>query len=221
MVYFLKNFLKSLILIASINNVIALSESIYDFKLNKADGTILDLSQYRDSSKQVLLFINVASQCGYTDSNYKFFEKLANTYKDNLEIIAIPCNQFGNQEPHSDESIMRFVEGRYNLKVNSNDLEVNSSPSIQMLSKTLVNGDDSSDLIKFLKLHTRGFDRKDIPWNFNKFLVIKWDTYHLLCTRFSIENYREGYSISSSKTSKYGILINWKNLRNTEKKLLN
>jgi len=41
-----------------------------------------------------------------------------------------------------------------------------------MLSKTLVNGDGSSDLIKFLKFHTRGFDRKDIPWNFNKFLVI-------------------------------------------------
>jgi len=114
--------LNCLILIASFKNNLALPESIYDFKLNKADGSILDLSQYRDSPKQLLLFVNVASQCGYTDSNYNFFEKLANTYKENLEIIAIPCNQFGNQEPHSDEAIMRFVEGRYNLKVNSNDL---------------------------------------------------------------------------------------------------
>lgn len=170
-----KNFFKSLMLMLSIwiVNLVALPESIYDFKLTKADGSILDLSQYKEgNSKQLLLFVNVASKCGFTNDNYNFFQNLATQYSDDLEIIAIPCNQFGKQEPHSDQDIMNFVENRYNLKVNDNNVNGSDSPSIQMLSKTLVNGENSNDLIKFLKFHTRGFVGENIPWNFNKFLVV-------------------------------------------------
>ena len=71
------------------------SESIYDIKINALNGEKINLSDYKG---KYILFVNVASECGFT-GQYEDLEKLYETYKDKLMIIGVPCNQFGGQEP--------------------------------------------------------------------------------------------------------------------------
>ncbi|KAF2297814.1 hypothetical protein GH714_003601 [Hevea brasiliensis] len=78
-------------------------ESVYDFTIKDANGNDVDLSIFKG---KVLLIVNVASKCGLTNSNYTELNQLYEKYKDQgLEILAFPCNQFGEQEPGSN---MRF-----------------------------------------------------------------------------------------------------------------
>ncbi|MEO0373634.1 MAG: glutathione peroxidase [Cyanobacteria bacterium P01_A01_bin.17] len=102
---------------------------------------------------KVILFVNVASQCGLTPQ-YKGLVELNNEYSDRgLVIIGVPCNQFGQQEPGSPEEIKEFTETKYDV-------------NFPLLEKQDVNGANRSPLYQFLV-----GDGPDIGWNFGKFLL--------------------------------------------------
>lgn len=89
-------------------------QSIYDFTVKDAKGTDVKLSEYKG---KVLLIVNVASKCGMTKSNYTELNQLYDKYKDQgLEILAFPCNQFGDEEPGSNDEILEFVCTRFDSK---------------------------------------------------------------------------------------------------------
>ncbi|ONI07073.1 hypothetical protein PRUPE_5G098600 [Prunus persica] len=133
-------------------------KTFYDFTVKDAKGNDADLSVYKG---KVLLVINVASKCGLTNSNYTELNELYQKYKDQgLEILAFPCNQFGAQEPGSNEEIEDFVCTRFKSE-------------FPIFDKIEVNGDNTAPVYKFLKAGKWGFFGDDIQWNFTKFLVDK------------------------------------------------
>ncbi|XP_014519907.1 probable glutathione peroxidase 8 [Vigna radiata var. radiata] len=133
-------------------------KSVYDFSVKDAKGDVVDLSTYEG---KVLLIINVASKCGLTNSNYTELNELYAKYKDEgLEILAFPCNQFGEQEPESNDKIVDFVCTRFKSE-------------FPIFDKIEVNGSNSAPLYKFLKSGKWGIFGDDIQWNFAKFVVDK------------------------------------------------
>ncbi|XP_060207008.1 probable phospholipid hydroperoxide glutathione peroxidase [Lycium barbarum] len=133
-------------------------QSVYDFTVKDAKGNDVDLSIYKG---KVLIIVNVASQCGLTNSNYTDMTELYRKYKDQgLEILAFPCNQFGGQEPGSIEDIQQMVCTRFKAEY-------------PIFDKVDVNGDNAAPLYKFLKSSKGGFFGDGIKWNFSKFLVDK------------------------------------------------
>lgn len=133
-------------------------QSIYDFTVKDAKGDDVSLSDYKG---KVLLIVNVASKCGMTNSNYTELNQLYQKYKDQgLEILAFPCNQFGDEEPGSNNEIMDFVCTRFKSE-------------FPIFDKIEVNGENSAPLYKFLKQGKWGLFGDDIQWNFVKFLVDK------------------------------------------------
>ena len=130
--------------------------SIYDHKLNRLDGSDLDLHDYEDKS---LLIVNVASKCGLTPQ-YEGLEKLHEQYADQgFSVLGVPCNQFGGQEPGSSEEIATFCSTTYGV-------------TFPLAEKVEVNGDGRHPLYAEL---TETADAEgnagDISWNFEKFLV--------------------------------------------------
>ena len=77
------------------------SKSLYDIKIDSLQGKSIDLSSYKGKK---VLFVNVASKCGFTPQ-YKDLQKLHDEYQDSLVVIGVPCNQFGKQEPGSNDQI--------------------------------------------------------------------------------------------------------------------
>ncbi|XP_020217503.1 probable glutathione peroxidase 8 [Cajanus cajan] len=133
-------------------------KSLYDFAVKNAKGDVVDLSTYKG---KVLLIVNVASKCGLTNSNYAELNQLYEKYKDEgLEILAFPCNQFGEQEPESNDKIVDFVCTRFKSE-------------FPIFDKIEVNGENSSPVYKFLKSGKWGIFGDDIQWNFAKFVVDK------------------------------------------------
>jgi glutathione peroxidase len=132
--------------------------NVHQYKVKDASGNEIDLSQYRG---KVLLVINTASQCGFTPQ-YKELEQLHQKYKDKgLVILAFPCNQFGGQEPGSDNEIQQFCQLNYGV-------------SFPVMAKLAVNGPDASPLFEHLKDSARGLMKtRAIKWNFTKFLINK------------------------------------------------
>ncbi|CAL0312656.1 unnamed protein product [Lupinus luteus] len=130
--------------------------SVYDFTVKDSKGDDVDLATYKG---KVLFIINVASKCGLTNSNYAQLNQLYHNYKDKgLEILAFPCNQFGEEEPGSNDQIVDFVCTRFKSE-------------FPIFDKIEVNGDNSIPLYKFLKTAKWGIFKDDIQWNFAKFLV--------------------------------------------------
>src|SRR3954470_9311969 len=86
------------------------AQSVYDFKVNAIDGKELDLSKYKGKK---ILIVNTASQCGHTPQ-YEGLEKLYEANKSNLVIIGFPANNFGEQEPGTNEEIATFCSKNYN-----------------------------------------------------------------------------------------------------------
>lgn len=128
---------------------------ITDFEVKQSDGSALDLSAHKG---KVLLIVNTASKCGFTPQ-YEGLEKLHQEYADQgLEILAFPCNQFGNQEPGDAEEIKNFCSLNYDV-------------SFPLMAKIDVNGDDADPLWKHLKSEKSGLLGSRIKWNFTKFLV--------------------------------------------------
>ena len=131
--------------------------SLYDFSATLNDGKEKKLSAYKG---KVLLIVNTASKCGNTPQ-YAGLQELYGKYKDRgFEILAFPCNQFGHQEPGSDEDIKEFCEMNYSVE-------------FPLFSKIEVNGDGTHPLYKFLKSEKTGLLGDSIKWNFTKFLVDK------------------------------------------------
>ena len=129
---------------------------IYNFSVTDINGQNLSLENYKG---KVLLIVNVASKCGFTPQ-YKGLEKIYKEYKEKgLEILAFPCNQFGGQEPGSEEEIKSFCDLNYQV-------------SFPLFSKIEVNGANTHPLYDFLKTEAPGLlGSKAIKWNFTKFLV--------------------------------------------------
>jgi len=128
---------------------------VLKFKLKGIDGKDVDLSSH---AGKVVLFVNVASRCGYTPQ-YAGLQELHNKYaKEGLVIIGVPSNEFGFQEPGTDEQIVEFCSSKYGVR-------------FAMLSKTKVNGKDANPLYKYLtSKDTNPKSAGPIKWNFTKFL---------------------------------------------------
>lgn len=113
-----------------------------------------------DFSGKAILIVNTASKCGFTPQ-LEGLEKLYKQYKDEgFVILGFPCNQFGNQEPGDEASIV-------------NGCMVNYGVTFPMFAKIEVNGKNAHPLFKYLKGELGGFLGKRIKWNFTKFLVDK------------------------------------------------
>ncbi|CAB3403582.1 unnamed protein product [Caenorhabditis bovis] len=133
-----------------------MSASVYEFTVKNADGKDVTLEKYKG---KVLIIVNVASQCGLTNSNYTQFKELLDEYKSRgLEIAAFPCNQFGGQEPSCELDIKSFVADKFKFEPD-------------LFQKIDVNGDNASPLFKYLKKEQGGTLGDGIKWNFTKFLV--------------------------------------------------
>ncbi|KAK9668162.1 hypothetical protein RND81_13G038600 [Saponaria officinalis] len=133
-------------------------KSIHEFVVKDARGNEVDLSTYKG---KVLLIVNVASQCGLTNSNYPELTELYETYKNQgFEILAFPCNQFGNQEPGDNEQIVEFACTRFKAE-------------FPIFDKVDVNGSKAAPIYKFLTSSKGGLFGDGIKWNFTKFLVDK------------------------------------------------
>ena len=151
--------------------------SIYNHKVKNRNNDEISLKDYKG---KVLIIVNTATGCGFTPQ-YEGLEKLYKEYHDKgLEILDFPCNQFGNQAPGTDDEIHEFCSLKYNT-------------SFDQFSKIEVNGENESPLYTFLKseiaddtidgmknkiamkavekISKTTKDKKDIKWNFTKFLV--------------------------------------------------
>ncbi len=131
---------------------------LYNISVKDIDMNLVDLSSY---DGKTLLIVNVASKCGFTPQ-YKDLQNLYEKYQDQgLEVLGFPCNQFGAQEPGTNEEVKSFCDVNYNV-------------SFKMFDKIDVNGSDASPLFKFLKHESPGImGTEAIKWNFTKFLVNK------------------------------------------------
>lgn len=128
------------------------------FTMKTLDGKEVDLAKYKG---KIVLFVNVASKCGLTPQ-YEALEALHEKYADKgLAIIGVPANEFGKQEPGSNEEIQKFCSTKYGVK-------------FDMLSKVVVKGDGICPLYAFLtSKETNPKFAGEIGWNFTKFLVNK------------------------------------------------
>jgi glutathione peroxidase len=132
------------------------STSVLDFHVKDIEGKDVDLASYKG---KVLLIVNTASQCGLTPQ-YKELEAIYEKYKgEGLEILAFPANEFGGQEPGSNEEIKEFCSTKYKV-------------SFPLFSKVVVKGKGIDPLFGFLTSDaTNPKFAGTIRWNFNKFLV--------------------------------------------------
>jgi len=149
--------------------------SIYDFSVRTADGGTADLRQY---AGEVLLIVNVASQCGFTPQ-YEGLEALYREDKDRgLRVLGFPCNQFGEQEPGSDAEIQEFCGTSYDV-------------TFPVFGKIDVNGPGADPLYGYLraaapgefgpangrvfehvrKVRPEALGTDEIKWNFTKFVI--------------------------------------------------
>ena len=134
---------------------LAVSKSVYDFTLNSIDGQPSPLSSFKG---KVVMLVNVASKCGYTPQ-YSALESTYEKYKDRgLVIVGIPANNFGAQEPGTNEEIKTFCSRKYNV-------------TFPMMAKVSVKGSDQTPLYQFLTDKTLNpTTGGEIKWNFTKFI---------------------------------------------------
>jgi glutathione peroxidase len=137
----------------------ALEPCLYDFSAQTLDGHSVALQSF---AGKVLLIVNTASQCGFTPQ-YAGLQKLYQTYHDRgFEVLGFPCNQFGRQEPGTEEEIETFCEENYGV-------------TFPMFAKIDVNGAHAHPLYRFLKKQKPGLfgwlAGGRIQWNFTKFLI--------------------------------------------------
>lgn len=129
-----------------------------DYKLKDINDKEVDLAQYKG---KVVLFVNVASKCGYT-TQYQGLQELHEAYKDKgLVVIGVPANEFGGQEPGSNAEIAKFCSTKYNV-------------TFPMMAKVAVKGSEKTPLYQYLTGKDSNPDYAgEVGWNFEKFLVGK------------------------------------------------
>jgi glutathione peroxidase len=131
------------------------ASGLYGFTLNSIDGKPAPLSEYKG---KVVMIVNVASQCGYTPQ-YSALEATYEKYKDRgFVILGFPANNFGAQEPGTNEEIKTFCTRKYSVK-------------FPMYAKISVKGEDQAPLYAYLTKQSGAGVAGDIKWNFTKFLV--------------------------------------------------
>ena len=130
-------------------------KSIYDFKVAGLEGGTIDFAKFKGKK---ILIVNTASECGNTPQ-YADLEQLHEKYKDKLVIIGFPANDFGAQEPGSNQEIASFCKKNYKVK-------------FPMASKISVKGDSKAPIYQWLteKIHN-GYMDSDVKWNFQKYLI--------------------------------------------------
>ncbi len=133
------------------------STSLYDVNINALDGKPIDLSVFKGKN---LLFVNVASECGFTNQ-YKDLQKLSDAYPDRLVVIGSPCNQFGKQEPGDASQIQTFCERNFGV-------------TFLLTQKIDVKGSKQHPLYKWLtERDLNGKKSSSVKWNFQKYMVNK------------------------------------------------
>jgi glutathione peroxidase len=129
--------------------------SIYDFSLPSIDGKSMPLSSFKG---KVVMMVNVASKCGYTPQ-YSALEAIYEKYKDRgFVILGFPANNFGGQEPGTNEEIKTFCSTRYQV-------------TFPMYAKVSVKGEDATPLYQYITKDANPSVAGEIKWNFTKFLV--------------------------------------------------
>jgi glutathione peroxidase len=129
--------------------------TISDFSARSIDGQEVDLSSYAGS---VVLVVNTASECGFTPQ-FEGLQQLHDKFgEQGFTVLGFPCDQFGNQEPGTEEQIATFCQRNYGV-------------SFPMFAKIDVNGDDAHPLFEWLRSSSSHLQGKPISWNFAKFLV--------------------------------------------------
>ncbi|WP_375419365.1 glutathione peroxidase [uncultured Hymenobacter sp.] len=142
---------------AAMNNPEALAKAgtVYDFTVKSIDGKDMKLSQFKGKK---LLIVNTASECGFTPQ-YKELEQLYKAHGDKVTVLGFPANNFGGQEPGTEQQIAAFCEKNYGV-------------TFPLFSKISVKGDDADPLYKFLADKSRNGGISEAPsWNFCKYLV--------------------------------------------------
>lgn len=130
--------------------------NISDISVRDIENKEIKLSDYNG---KVLLIVNVASKCGYT-KQYKDLQEIYEKYNEQgFEILAFPCNQFGGQEPGTNEEIAEFCSANYGV-------------TFKLFNKIDVNGENRSPLYERLTTNTVT-EAGDVKWNFEKFLIDK------------------------------------------------
>ena len=130
-------------------------QSIYDISINDINGKNIDLNEFKEKH---ILFVNVASECGFT-SQYAGLEELHQQYKNDLIVIGLPCNQFGGQEPGSEKEIQQFCKKNYGV-------------SFLMTEKIDVRGEKIHPLYNWLtNKKINGKSSSSVKWNFQKYIV--------------------------------------------------
>ena len=130
-------------------------KSIYDIEINSLSGDPINLKDYEGKK---ILFVNVASKCGFTPQ-YEGLQTLHETYGKDLIIIGVPCNQFGGQEPGSNEEIGAFCQKNYGV-------------SFTITEKVDVKGKDQHPLYQWLTQEKlNGAEDSSVKWNFQKYLI--------------------------------------------------
>ncbi len=130
-------------------------KAFYQFEMKAINGQEIDFSQYK--GKKVLI-VNVASKCGFTPQ-YEQLQKLHEQYGDKVVILGMPANNFGKQEPGSNQEIASFCKLNYGV-------------TFQMFQKVSVKGDDQHELYKWLSTKSmNGWNDQAPTWNFCKYLI--------------------------------------------------
>ena len=129
--------------------------SVYNIKINDLDGKPINLEKFKG---KYLLFVNVASKCGFT-KQYADLQELYDLYIDNLMVIGVPCNQFGAQEPGSPDEIQTFCKKNYGV-------------TFLMTEKISVKGNNQHPLYKWLTDKSlNGVKNSTVKWNFQKYII--------------------------------------------------
>ena len=151
---FSKLIFMGLLTISSASNSQGLN-SIYNLSFTSIEGKKVQLETFKG---KYILFVNVASKCGFT-SQYKGLEELAKTYKEQLVVIGFPCDQFGGQEPGNSQEIKTFCESRYGV-------------TFPMSEKIDVKGSNQHEIYTWLTdIKRNGKTSIGVKWNFQKYLV--------------------------------------------------
>jgi glutathione peroxidase len=145
-----------LILTATVVNAQDMKESIHQFKVTDLYGEEFDFSALKGKK---IMVVNTASECGLTPQ-YKQLQEVYEKYKDqNFIIVGFPANNFGAQEPGSDEDIASFCKKNYGV-------------TFPMMSKISVQGRDQHEVYQFLtQKNKNGLEDSEVIWNFQKYLI--------------------------------------------------
>lgn len=151
----MKRYVTLFLLIAGLLQIFGQAQSIHKYKVESLDGKTIDFSKFKGKK---ILVVNTASQCGFTPQ-YADLEKLYKNYKSKLVIVGFPANNFGGQEPGTNEEIGAFCKKNYGV-------------SFPMAAKVSVKGSDMAPVFHFLtEKKLNGVKDTDIQWNFTKFLL--------------------------------------------------